>query len=83
METTPGGQGPELTGNVLFYNKPEPLSLEAHRNLGVKRIDQPFGFLRSAHAVPVTVSEFGLAAGSYPIIFVGAEKSFDLLVNLF
>ena len=75
METTPGGQGPELTGNVLFYNKPEPLSLEAHSNLGVKRIDQPFGFLRSAHAVPVTVSEFGLAAGSYPIIFVGAEKT--------
>ena len=75
METTPAGQGPELTGNVLFYRKPEPLSVEAHGTLGVKRIDQPFAFLRSAHAVPVTVSEFGSAAGSYPIIFVGADKT--------
>ncbi len=75
MESTPAGQDPELTGNVLFYNKPEPLSLEAHKGLGVKRIDQPFGFLRSAHAVPVTVSEFGLAAGSYPVIFVGSDKT--------
>lgn len=75
MDSTPAGQAPELTGNVLFYNKPEPLSLEAHRNLGVKRISEPFGFLRSAHAVPVTVSEFGLSAGSYPVIFVGADKT--------
>ncbi len=75
MESTPAGQGPALTGNVLFYNKPEPLSLEAHRTLGVKRLSEPFGFLRSAHAVPVTVSEFGLAAGSYPLIFVGNDKT--------
>lgn len=75
METTRGGQGPELTGNVLFYRKPEPLSLEAHGKIGVKRIDQPFAFLRDAHAVPLTVSEFGLAAGSYPIIFVGSDKT--------
>ncbi|MAT33708.1 MAG: peptidase [Ponticaulis sp.] len=75
METTPVGQGPELTGNVLFYRKPEPLSLEAHGKLGVKRIDQPFGFLRQAHAVPVTISEFGMTASSYPVIFVGAEKT--------
>jgi hypothetical protein len=75
METTPAGQGPELTGNVLFYRRPEPLSLEAHGTLGVKRIDQPFAFLRSAHAVPLTVSEFGTSAGSYPVIFVGTDKT--------
>ena len=33
----PGGQ-PELTGQVMFYRRPEPLSLEKHRNLGVKQI---------------------------------------------
>lgn len=75
METTPAGQGPSLTGNVLFYRKPEPLSLEAHGKIGVKKIDQPFGFLREAHAVPMTVSEFGLGAASYPVIFVGSEKT--------
>ena len=66
---------PDLSGRVLFYNKPEPLSLESHRNLGVKRLDTPFMFLRTAHAVPVTVSEFGVASASFPIIFVGADKT--------
>ena len=71
----PNQQSPELSGRVLFYNKPEPLSLESHRGLGVKRLDAPFMFLRQAHAVPVTVSEFGVASASFPIIFVGADKT--------
>ena len=72
----PGGnRDPELTGQVLFYRKPEPLSLEKHRNLGVKQISAPFAFLRASHAVPLTVSEFGVAATCYPIIFVGADKT--------
>jgi hypothetical protein len=70
----PGGE-PRLTGNVLFYNRPEPLSLERHRNLGVKRIDKPFGFLAGAHIVPITVNEFGVAAGSFPIIFTSDFKT--------
>ena len=75
MESNPAGQGPALSGNVMFYKKPEPLSSEAHGSLGVKRIEQPLGFLRSAHAVPVTVSEFGMAAASFPVIFVGNDKT--------
>ena len=79
MNTTPaspqpGGQ-PALTGNVLFYKQPQPLNAEQHAGLGVKQIEQPFGFLREAHAVPVTVTEFGMAAGSYPIIFVGDDRT--------
>ena len=71
---TPGGQ-PELTGQVMFYKRPEPLSLERHRDLGVKQIAAPFSFLKTAHAVPITVSEFGVAATCFPIIFVGPEKT--------
>lgn len=71
--TAPPPAGPGLTGQVLFYQQPEPLSVEKHNGLGVKQIAQPFGFLRDAHAVPLTVSEFGMAAGSYPIIFVGDD----------
>ena len=75
MQPTQGGDTPQITGNVLFYKAPQPLSFESHGSLGVKRIDQPFGFLRTAHAVPLTVSEFGMAAGSFPVIFVGEEKT--------
>jgi len=73
VENTPTTQQSELTGNVLFYKNPQPLNPEQHAGLGVKQIDQPFGFLRTAHAVPVTVTEFGMAAASYPIIFVGDD----------
>lgn len=73
METPTGAAQSPITGNVLFYNKPEPLNFAAHGKLGVKQIDQPFGFLRSAHAVPLTTTEFGIAATSYPIIFVGDD----------
>ena len=75
MENTPTPQDPGLTGNVLFYKNPQPLNPEQHAGLGVKTIDEPFGFLRSAHAVPVTVTEFGMAAAAYPIIFVGQDRT--------
>ena len=75
METPQGTAQNPISGNVLFYKKPEPLNFAAHGKLGVKQIDQPFGFLRSAHAVPLTVQEFGVAATSYPIIFVGDDNT--------
>jgi len=75
VENTPNNQSSELSGNVLFYKNPQPLSPEQHAGLGIKSTDQPFGFLREAHAIPLTVSEFGMAATAYPIIFVGSEFS--------
>jgi hypothetical protein len=65
----------QLSGQVMFYRQPEPLSIEKHRGLGVKRVDRPFQFLLAAHVVPITVNEFGIAAGSYPVIFAGANKT--------
>nr|WP_288145615.1 SapC family protein [Hyphomonas sp.] len=49
--------------------------MEDHAGLGVKQIDQPFNFMREAHAMPVTVTEFGMCASSYPVIFVGDERT--------
>lgn len=59
----------------MFYKQPQPLNAEAHAGLGIKQIEQPFSFLRQAHAVPITVTEFGTASGSYPIIFVGDDRT--------
>ncbi len=64
---------PEITGNVLFYNTPEPLNSEKHAKLGLKNVGKPFGFAKTGHIVPVTLGEFGLAAMSYPIIFAGPD----------
>jgi hypothetical protein len=65
----------EISGQVMFYKQPEPLSIETHRMLGVKRVDKPFRFLVGSNLVPITVNEFGVAASSYPLIFVGPEKT--------
>lgn len=71
--TVQPGAGP-ISGNVLFYSQPEPLSFELHGKLGVVRTDGPFGFAKTGHAVPLTVGEFPLASVSGPIIFVGDDK---------
>jgi hypothetical protein len=73
MAATPQTPG-QFTGNVLFYSKPEPLAKELHGKIGVKRLDGPFKFAKSGHAIPLTVGEFPLAAVTGPIIFVGDEK---------
>jgi hypothetical protein len=75
MAASPASNPAEITGNVLFYKQPEPLSLEKHRLLGCKRVDRPFKFLAETHVVPITVNEFPVACASYPIIFAGAAKT--------
>lgn len=63
-----------LTGNVLFYEKPEPVSVEAHGTLGVDPVEKPYGFVAGTNLVPLTVTEFAPAALSYPVIFIGDNK---------
>jgi len=75
MAKTTAQPAAPITGNVLFYSKPEPLSPELHGKLGVVQSDKPFAFAKAGHAVPLTVGEFPLAAVTGPIIFVGDEKT--------
>jgi hypothetical protein len=74
MTTTVQAGPGQISGNVLFYSQPEPLSPEMHGKLGVKSMDGPFGFAKTGHAIPLTVGEFPLAAVTGPIIFVGDDK---------
>lgn len=61
----------QISGAVLFYSKPEPLSNETHAGLGLRRLDKPFAFAAKAQVAPLTVAEFPVASLSYPIIFAG------------
>jgi hypothetical protein len=65
----------QLSGEVLFYSRPEPLSKESHGKLGLKSIENPYAFTAHSHLAPLTVTEFGPAALCYPIIFVGDQKT--------
>lgn len=66
-----GQMSGQLAGTVLFYGRPEPLSVENHGNLGVEPVEKPYAFVAKSHVVPLTVTEFAPAALSYPVIFVG------------
>jgi hypothetical protein len=74
MTDTNTAQNPALDGNVLFYNQPEPLSLDMHGKLGVNPVDKPYAFVGASHVVPLTVTEFAPAALSYPVVFLGEKK---------
>lgn len=64
-----------VTGNVMFYQNPQPLTKEKHDKFGVKQVNKPFAFMADQHFMPLTAPEFGAAAASFPIIFAGEERS--------
>jgi len=74
MTDTTAPANSALTGNVLFYNQPEPLTPETHGDLGVNAVENPYAFMAKSHLVPLTVTEFAPAALSYPVIFLGDTK---------
>ncbi len=73
MATNTTTSGGELSGNVLLYKNPEPLNPENMKTLGLSTIEKPFMFASIAHAVPLSVTEFGPASMRFPIIFTGDE----------
>lgn len=74
MEQVPLESDPALSGSVLFYAKPEPLSTQTHGSLGVNRTAKPYRFVSQANLVPLTVAEFVPASLSYPVVFLGDAK---------
>jgi hypothetical protein len=52
----------------LFYNKLEALNAGQHGKMKIRRIESA-PQMGVAHAVPVTVDEFGLLQRHYPIVF--------------
>ena len=76
MAKQPAQQGDiNVSGNVMFYKDPQPLTKERFGKSGVVQISKPFTYMADQHFVPLTASEFGSAAGSYPIIFAGENKT--------
>jgi hypothetical protein len=67
-------QQPQAAANSampLFYKNPQPLEPVRHAKAGLSPTSN-FGFSRGTNAVALTVSEFAMAARSYPIVFSSA-----------
>lgn len=65
---------PPVQGSLPLYKKPVPLNPSAHKGMGLRYTDRPFDFIATTHFFPLTLGEFGKAAGRYPIIFIGESK---------
>jgi len=57
----------------LFYNALAPLNATQHGSFKVRQVDKSPAFAL-AHAIPVTVDEFGLVQRVYPIVFSIGEN---------
>ena len=75
MAETPTENNVAISGNVMLYKNPQPLTADAHSKFGVKPVDKPFEFMASQHFMPITAPEFGAAAASFPVIFAGEQRS--------
>jgi hypothetical protein len=74
MTDAPASQ-PGISGSLPLYKKPEPISSQAHKGMGLRYNDKPFKFLAETHFVPVTMGEFAACSGRYPLIFLGDNKT--------
>lgn len=75
MAKTDTPNQPEVSGSVMFYEQPVPLTKEKHAKFGVQQVDKPFQFMADQHFMPLTAPEFGSASTSMPIIFAGEDRS--------
>lgn len=64
-------------GLPLFYNQLQPLSSSAHSAFKARRVETA-PFIVGAHAIPVTVEEFGMALRHFPIVFSVGENPVPL-----
>ncbi|MEQ1930339.1 MAG: SapC family protein [Parvularculaceae bacterium] len=67
-------QAPQVTGSMLFYQRPELLNKETHGALGLVAAEKPFGFCSKTRALPVNITEVALAQRHYPIVFTTKEN---------
>lgn len=56
----------------MFYNSPEPISLERHGKKGLVQ-GTGFGFAANAMVIPLMAPEMPAAMRSYPIVFSGPD----------
>lgn len=65
MNTTPAAP--------LFFNEPVVITSDEHRDSIFKPVEN-YSFASEVNSIPLAISEFEQAAGSYPIIFTNTEE---------
>ena len=73
--------GPQLTGKMFLFERPELLTKEQHGGLGLVPPEKRYQFCANVRAVPITVGEVPAAMKDYPIVFMSQEQPALLAVT--
>ena len=68
------------SGMPLFYQKPQVLHFDAHKDMGVVS-STDYSFTANATAIPLSVSEFMPVIRHYPIVFIDAEGAVPVAIT--
>lgn len=66
--------GPQLTGKMFLFERPELLTKEQHGGLGLVAPEKRYQFCANVRALPITVGEVPAAMKDYPIVFMSQEQ---------
>lgn len=73
--------GPQLTGKMFLFERPELLTKEQHSELGISAPEKRYQFCANVRAIPITVGEVSAAMKDYPIVFMSQEQPLLLAVT--
>lgn len=79
-EIKQNGASDTVGGSKFLYEQPELLSIEDHGALGFTPQDNPFEYVKTIRAVPLTMVEIGSAQRHYPVIFSRMEDPVPLAI---
>lgn len=73
--------GPQLTGKMFLFERPELLTKEQHGGLGLVAPEKRYQFCANTRAIPITVGEVPAAMKDYPVVFMSQEQPVLLAVT--
>lgn len=74
-------EGPQLTGKMFLFERPELLTKEQHGGLGLVAPEKRYQFCANTRAIPITVGEVPAAMKDYPIVLMSQEQPVLLAVT--
>ena len=69
-----------INGSMFLYKTPMLLNHEEHRRLGLKKLPNPFEFVKNIKAIPIVAAEFSSVQKHYPIVFSNLENPAALAI---
>ncbi len=72
--------GPQVTGKLFLFERPELMTKEQHGELALSAPAKRYQFCSNVRAIPITISEIPAAMKDYPVVLMSAEQPIPLAI---